>query len=89
MEAFRADREEAYRGLIEAAERLRRKVALGADSVPLLEELEKLEREFRAERRRDYFRSPLRSTTERALRETRDFLKESTDPAATRSAEEV
>jgi DNA-binding transcriptional regulator PaaX len=88
VEAFRADREEAYRGLIEAAERLRRKAVLGADSAPLFEELEKLEREFRAERRRDYFRSPLRSTAEAALRETRQFLREGAYPAATRSVEE-
>src|SRR3712207_6465751 len=88
VEAFRADREEAYGGLIEAAERLRRRAALGADGAPLLEELEKLEREFRAERRRDYFRSPLRGATETALRETRRLLREGAYPAATRGAQE-
>jgi hypothetical protein len=85
-EAFRADREEAYGGLIEAAGRLRRKAALGADGAPLLEELEKIERGFRAERRRDYFRSPSRSAAERALREARQFLREDASP--TRGAEE-
>jgi DNA-binding transcriptional regulator PaaX len=34
VEAFRADREEAYRELIAAAERLRRKATLGADGAP-------------------------------------------------------
>ena len=87
VEAFRADREEAYRELISAAERLRSKAALGADGAPLLEELEKLEREFRAERRRDYFRSPSRGTAETALRETRQFLRQGAYPAATRSEE--
>ena len=88
VEAFRADREEAYRELIGAAERLRRKAALRADGAPLLEELEKIEREFRAERCRDYFGSPLRSTAETALRETRQVLREAAYPTATRSAEE-
>src|SRR3712207_5201026 len=88
VEAFRADREEAYRGLIEAAERLRRKAAFGADGAAQLEELGKLEREFRAERRRDYFRSPLRGVAETTLRETRQLLKGGAHPAATRSAEE-
>ncbi len=85
-EAFRADREEAYGGLIEAAGRLRRKAAFGADGAPLLEEFEKIEREFRAERRRDYFRSPSRSAVERALRETRQYLRKDASP--TRGAEE-
>ena len=88
VEVFRADREEAYRGLIEAAERLRRKATLGADGATLLEELGKIEREFRAERRRDYFRSPLRGIAETTLRETRQFLREGACPAAARSAEE-
>jgi DNA-binding transcriptional regulator PaaX len=88
VEAFRADREEAYRELIAAAERLKQKAALGADGTLLLEELEKLEREFRAERRRDYFRSPLRGVAETTLRETRQSLREGAYPAAPRSAEE-
>ena len=88
VEAFRADREEAYRELVAAAERLKQKAALGADGTLLLEELGKIEREFRAERRRDYFRSPLRGIAETTFRETRQFLREGAYPAATRSAEE-
>ena len=76
VEEFRASREAAYRGLIEAAERLRRKAALGSDKTLLLEELRKAEREFRAERRRDYFRSPLRDEAATALRAVRKILKE-------------
>jgi hypothetical protein len=88
VEAFRAVREEAYRGLISASERLKQKAALGAGGESLIEELEKLEREFRAERRRDYFRSPSRSVAETALRETRWYLREGKYPAAARRAEE-
>ncbi len=88
VEAFRADREEAYRELITTAERLKQKATLGADRTLLLEELEKIEREFRAERRRDYFRSPLRGIAESTLRETRQSLREGACPAAPRSAEE-
>lgn len=77
VEAFRADREEAYGALIEAASRLGRKAALGADGAAAFEDLEKLEREYRAERRRDYFRSPLRNMVSEALRETRRALRES------------
>ena len=80
VEEFRASREEAYRGLIEAAERLHRKAALGSGKALLLEELGKLEREFRAERRRDYFRSPLRNETAGALRAVRRALKEDVEP---------
>ena len=68
VEEFRASHEAAYKKLIEASDRLRRKAALG-----------KLEREFRAERRRDYFRSPLRSETAAALREVRQVLKSGTE----------
>src|SRR3712207_4834129 len=88
VEAFRAEREEAYTELITAAERLKQKATLGADRPLLLEELEKIEREFRAERRRDYFRSPSRGIAESTLRETRQSLREGAYPAATRSAEE-
>src|SRR5215216_5609058 len=55
--AFRSSREEAYRTLIDQAKRIQRKAELGGGQ-GLLEELDKLEREFRTERRRDYFRSP-------------------------------
>ena len=75
VEEFRASHEAAYKKLIEASDRLRRKATLGSDKALLLEELGKLEREFRAERRRDYFRSPLRSETAAALREVRQVLK--------------
>ncbi len=73
---FRASREAAYKRLIGAADRLRRKAALGSDRALLLEELRKIEREFRAERRRDYFRSPLRNEAAMVLREVRKVLKE-------------
>ena len=75
VEEFRASREAAYRALIGAAEKLHRKAALGSAGAPLVEELEKIEREFRAERRRDYFRSPLRKETAEALRTARRALK--------------
>lgn len=65
VEEFRASREEGYEKIIGTAERLRAKAALGADGA-LPEELKKAEREFRAERRRDYFRSPLRKEAEKA-----------------------
>ena len=76
VEEFRASREAAYRVLIAAAEKLRRKAALGADGTALLEELTGIERDFRAERRRDYFRSPLRKVADEAIREARRALKE-------------
>ena len=74
--AFRAAREEGYRKVIEGAERIRRKADLGGDEAPLLEELARTEREFRAERRRDYFRSPLRTEAAEALRAARRILVE-------------
>ncbi len=40
-----------------------------------MEELAVLERDFRAERRRDYFRSPLRKAAGAAIREARRDLK--------------
>ncbi len=76
VEEFRTSREAAYKRLIEAADRLRRKATLGSDRALLLEELRKMEREFRAERRRDYFRSPLRNEAAMVLREVRKVLKE-------------
>jgi hypothetical protein len=68
VRTFRASREEAYRAIIAEAERIRRKAQMGGGT--LLEQLGNLEREFRAERRRDYFRSPLR-TEAAALRAAR------------------
>jgi len=80
VEAFCAFREEAYAEIIDAAERLRRKAALGADGTPFMEELGKVEREFRAERRRDYFLSPSRDKAAEALKSTRQFLLEERSP---------
>jgi hypothetical protein len=68
--AFQSSREEAYKELIAGAERIRRKAALGGSNA-LPEELSKLEREFRLERRRDYFRSPLRKEAAEALKAAR------------------
>ena len=68
--AFRRSREEAYRAIVAEAERLRRKAQMGGGSV--LEQLGKLERQFRAERRRDYFRSPLRLEAAEALKAARE-----------------
>jgi hypothetical protein len=71
VERFRASREEAFGALVEAADLLRRKAAFGVGGTALREELQKLEREFRAERRRDYFRSPTRGEAAEALRTAR------------------
>lgn len=70
VRAFRASREEAYGAIIAEGERIRRKAELGGGKV-LLEQLGKLEREFRAERRRDYFRSPLRTEAAAVLKAAR------------------
>jgi hypothetical protein len=69
VRTFRASREEAYRAIIAEAERIRRKAQMGGGT--LLEQLGNLEREFRVERRRDYFRSPLRTEAAAALRAAR------------------
>jgi hypothetical protein len=71
--AFRSSREEAYRAIVAEAERVRRKAKMGAGA--LLEQLDKLEREFRAERRRDYFRSPLRTEAAAALKGARQAVR--------------
>jgi hypothetical protein len=76
VDAFRSAREEAYRTLIAGAERIKRKAELGGNSKALLDELGKLEREFRAERRRDYFRSPLRQAAASALKAAREAVRE-------------
>lgn len=86
VEEFRASREEAYKKLIEAANRLRREATPGSNESLLLDELRKLEREFRAERRRDYFRSPLRNEAAAALRSVRQILKEGDGVEASRKA---
>lgn len=86
VEEFRASREAAYKDLIAAADRLRRKAELGSDEALLREELAKMEREFRAERRRDYFRSPLRNEAAAALRAARRVLKEGVEAERSGSA---
>ena len=70
---FRSSREEAYRNIIAEAERLRRKAQMVG--VDLSEQLGKIEREFRAERRRDYFRSPLRGEAAEALKVAREAVR--------------
>ena len=82
---FRASREEAYRGIIAGAERVRRKAQMGGKA--LMEQLGKLEREFRAERRRDYFRSPLRGEAAVALKAARAAVRDQEGTAATARTE--
>src|SRR4028118_1236435 len=65
--ASRAARGEAYGELIAGAERVRRMAEMGGGAA-LSEPLGKLERAFRAERRRDDFRSPLRTAAPDARR---------------------
>jgi hypothetical protein len=77
--AFRSSREEAYEAIIAEAERLRRKAEMGGAA--LSEQLRKIEREFRAERRRDYFRSPHRGEAAAALRAAREAVRGSEAPA--------
>ena len=73
VEAFRSSREEAYKAIIARAQHLRRKAQMGGGA--LSERLGKLEREFRAERRRDYFRSPLRLEAAGALKAAREAVR--------------
>jgi hypothetical protein len=84
VEAFRSSREKAYRAIIAGAERLRRKAEMGGS---VLEQLRKIEREFRAERRRDYFRSPLRGEAAEALRAVREAARISEAPTRAPDAE--
>ena len=84
VEAFRAAREAAYQTLIAEAERVRRKAEMGGAA--LSEPLGKLEREFRAERRRDYFRSPLRTQAATALRDARWAVREAQGGTGVRGA---
>ena len=67
--------EKAFRAIVAAAERVRRKAEMGGGEA-LSEQLGKLEREFRAERRRDYFRSPLRAEAAVALKAARRSVRE-------------
>jgi len=75
VEEFRGLRETAYGELIDAADKLRRKAEMGAGETILLEELSRIDRAFRNERRRDYFRSPLRKVADAAIREARRAVK--------------
>jgi len=75
VEEFRAPREAAYREIIDAANGLRQKAAMGAGQTILLDELARIERDFRNERRRDYFRSPLRKVADAAIRDARRVVK--------------
>jgi len=77
--AFRSSREKAYRTIIAEAERVRRKAQMGGKG--LSEQLGKIERDFRAERRRDYFRSPLRGEAATALKAAREAVRDSEAPA--------
>ena len=79
-EAFRSSREEAYQAIIAGAQRVRRKAKLGGGET-LLAELGKLERAFRAERRRDYFRAPSRKEASEVLKAARQAVRESESPA--------
>ena len=83
---FRASREEAYRAIVAGAERVRRKAEMGGGAA-LAEQLGKLEREFRAERRRDYFRSPLRAEAAAALKAARLAVRSTVQAAERRGAE--
>jgi hypothetical protein len=82
---FRSSREKAYRAIIAEAERLQRKAQMGGKG--LSEQLGKLEREFRAERRRDYFRSPLRGEAAAALKATREAVRNREGPSGATGAE--
>jgi len=77
VEAFRSSREEAYANIISEAERVRRKAEMAGGHKGLGEDLKKLEREFRAERRRDYFRSLLRKEAHSAHKAAREAVRAS------------
>jgi hypothetical protein len=82
VEEFRGLREAAYGELIDAADELRRKAGMEVGRALLLEELARIERDFRAERRRDYFRSPLRKVADAAIRDARRVVREGAGRAA-------
>jgi hypothetical protein len=82
---FRSSREKAYQTIIAEAERLRRKAQMGGKGQS--EQLGKLERRLRAERRRDYFRSALRAEAAAALKAARAAVRGSEAPAEIPSAE--
>jgi hypothetical protein len=76
VQAFRSSREKAYANINSEAERVKRKAEM-AGGKTLEQDLKKLEREFRTERRRDYFRSPLRKEAASALKAAREAVRES------------
>src|SRR5215208_3797928 len=86
VEEFRSLRDAVYKELIDTAGKLRRKAAIGAGETVLLEELARIERAFRTERRRDYFKSPLRKVADAAIREARRVVKEGTGQAVREDA---
>jgi hypothetical protein len=55
--------------------------------VDLSEQLRRIEREFRTERRRDYFRSSLRGEAAAALKSAREAVRSHEAPARTPGAE--
>ncbi len=73
--AFRSSREQAYAEIVDEAGRIGRKAAMGGGRDAMLKELGKLDRAFRAERRRDYFRSPLRREASEALKAARQAVR--------------
>jgi hypothetical protein len=79
VQAFRSSREKAYANINSEAERVKRKAEM-AGGKTLEQDLKKLEREFRTERRRDYFRSPLRKEAASALKAAREAVRESASP---------
>jgi hypothetical protein len=76
VEEFRVLREAAYRELSDAAGGLMQKAETGVGQTVLLDELARIERDFRNERRRDYFRSPLRKVADAAIRDARRAVKD-------------
>lgn len=74
VEEFREAREAAYQALLEAAVRIERKAIFGSGGSMLKEELRKVEREYRAERKRDYFRAPLRKEAGEAIKTARKAI---------------
>lgn len=84
VETFRSSRDKAYEKIISKAERLKRKAEMSTAGTSshetLSESLLKLEREFRTERKRDYFHSPLRQEANAALKAVRQTLRQSESP---------
>jgi hypothetical protein len=75
VETFRSSRQKAYTDIVSEAGRIRRKAELGGDRVALLDKLRKLEKAFRAERRRDYFGSPMRKEAAAELKKARQAIR--------------